>query len=403
MGKGNTILGFFMAASLIALPCAAAASPQERESVITVAPAPAKPGAKKPAKPVRRVIAPRDLLGESLGGATASGKVEAPDPSLVPFADRIVPRDAAFRRYGDVGVSVYRAGHEAMASAIVRLSKSDGAAFADVGDGGWSSETETAFWRGPYAAVLAGGAAADREALSAALLDRMGAVTAPAPLLDHLPDAGQIEGSRRYAPTYENFRRIRTDLEADVFGFAAGGAEAVTAEYEQPGGAPFRLTLVEYETPQLAAVAERNFRKWYDTLPPEVKALTIARREGNYLVEATGVRDAAAAQAVVGAVDYAYKIDWLKEPPIPHHFDMAGEGQKVAQVIKSSMGIVGLGVLIALMAGTIVGAEMFRRRRRAVGKAFSDAGGMVCLDLDPALPPTSGTVAMLAERAGGDD
>jgi hypothetical protein len=348
-------------------------------------------------------VAPRDLLAESLGQAKSSGRVESPDPQLVPFADRIVPRDAASRQYGGANVTVYRAHHEGLSSAIVRLSRPEAAPFAGVGDGGWTSESETAFWRGPYAVVIAGGAAEERAGLAAALLDRMGAVTAPAPLLDHLPETGQIAGSRRYAPTIDNFHQIRPDLDSDVFRIGAGGAEAAVAEYEQGGGTPFRLTLVEYETPQLAAAAERSLRKWYDALPADARALTVIRREGNYLVEATGIHDHTVAQATVGAVNYAYKVDWLKEPPVPYQYDVASEGHKVAQVIMSSFGIVALGFLIALTAGTIVGAQMFRRRRRAVGKAFSDAGGMVCLDLDPALPPTAGTIALLGERAGGDD
>jgi hypothetical protein len=403
MGKGITIFGLLVV-GLIALPCAGtavSARADDRNGVIVVTPV--KPSAKRSAKSSPDPAPPRDLLGDKLGKETASGGIESPDPTLVPFADQIVPRDAAVRGYGSATVTVYRAVHEAMSSAIVRLSRPDGAAFADVGDGGWVSDRETAFWRGPYAAVVAGATVDERAALAAALLDRMGAVSAPAPLLEHLPDAGQIAGSRRYAPTYETFRKLRPDLTDDVFRLDSGGAEATVAEYEQPGGTPFRLTLVEYQTPQLAAIADRNARAWFDALPADVKAQRILKRVGNYIVEATGVQDSAAAQAVVGAVDYAYKIDWLKEPPTAPRFDMAGEGHKVAQVILSSFGIVALGLLFAMTVGIVFGAEMFRRRRRAVGKAFSDAGGMVCLDLDPALPPTAGPVGLLTERAIGDD
>jgi hypothetical protein len=402
-----TVLGF------VATFCAgvAAAAPQShsRDGVIVVAPV--RPSEKRSAQARQDSVPARALLADSLGQAVATGPLDSPDPELAPFAGRITARDAAARRYGDLGVTVYRGAHEAMSSAIARLSKPEGAAsstlaaiaaFAD-GGGGWVYEGETVFWRGPYAAIVTGGTAESRASLVEALVARMSPVSAPAPLLEHLPETGQVAGSRGYAPTYENLRRFRPDLVEDTFQLETGGAEATVADYEQAGGAPFRLTVVEYQTPQLAAAAERSLRARYDALPAEQKAGSVYRREGNYLVEATGVRDMAAAQTVVGAVDYAYKVDWLKEPPIRPNFDVAGEGHKVAQVIVSSFGIVGLGLAVALSAGIVVGAEMFRRRRRAAGNLFSDAGGMVCLDLDPALPPTAVPAGLLTERAGGDD
>ena len=51
-------------------------------------------------------------------------------------------------------------------------------------------------------------------------------------------------------------RALRPDLADDLFSFEAGGADAAVADYDQPGAEPFRLTIVEYQTPQLAADAE---------------------------------------------------------------------------------------------------------------------------------------------------
>jgi hypothetical protein len=86
-----------------------------------------------------------------------------------------------------------------------------------------------------------------------------------------------------------------------------GGAHAVIADYEQAGGTPYRLTVVEYETPQLASDGERSLLAYYSGLPEDAKRGRITRRNGNYLVEATGVTDEGTALALIGSVDYAYR------------------------------------------------------------------------------------------------
>lgn len=393
---------------------------QTRQLILTlalgVALAPATPALGSPqGDPVRIVTAPavrqranaqpnaRAYLPDTLGGVPATGAPGAPESTFAPRAADFGLRDAASRAYGDSLVAVYRFPDEAAAFGLFRSLRPEGAQAAVVGDSAWSAPDVTAFWAGPFVAVIRGPEPA-RAPLAEALATRIGKVSAPAPLTTHLPEIDMVPGSARYAPSFELLRAARPDLESDVFLLERGGAEAVVADYAQPGGGTMRVTLVEYETPQLAADGERSLQAYYKGLAPEAGSGRLTRRKGNYVLEATGVVDEPAALATIDSVDYAYQVKWIKEPVAPdiNRLSATDEARKVAQVLVSSFGIVGLGLLAALGLGGLFGAWVFRVRRRAARNAFSDAGGMICLDLDPALPPTS-TARLLRAAESLDD
>jgi hypothetical protein len=350
-------------------------------------------------------LQPRAYLADELAGAAATGAAGAPDLAAAPFASGLGLRDAASRNYGDIRVDLYRTRDESTAYALLRSLRPEAARPSTVGDGGWSAPGSEAFWAGPYVAVVRG-PDGTLGSIAQALAARIGKVTAPAPLANQLPAEGRIEESLRYTPSVDALRALRPDLTSDVFLLERGGAQAIVADYAQAGGGPLRVTLVEYETPQLAADAERSLKAFHASLPPEALASRQTRREGNYLVEAVNVVDRATALGLVESVDYAFQVKWLKEPITTpsdlNRLDAADEARKVAQVLVSSFAIVGLGVLAALGIGGLFGAWVFSLRRRAARNAFTDAGGMVCLDLDPALPPTA-TSRLLRSADSGDD
>jgi hypothetical protein len=167
-----------------------------------------------------------------------------------------------------------------------------------------------------------------------------------------------------------------------------GGAEAVVAEYPQGvmGAGPLRMLIVEYHTPQYASDAMGRLNAYVEALPQEERDRTVARRVGNYLVLATDVRNPELAARLADSVTYPYGVKWLKNPDIidgdPYY------GQKTAQVLLSTFGIIGLVMVAAGVVGTTFGAIIFLRRRRRLRAIFSDAGGMLRLDIDP-LPGTS--------------
>jgi hypothetical protein len=181
-------------------------------------------------------------------------------------------------------------------------------------------------------------------------------------------------GARSLSPFIENA--------ADMFGFE-GRAEAALAAYDQteanPSAAPLNLLIVEYNTPQFAHDALTRAIGFAKSLPEDEQKRVIIKREGNYIVEVTGVENHDLARQLVDSVKYPYTVKWLKDPHSRSYDRFAG--QKAAQIILSSFGIVGVLLMAAFVGGGIFGTVAFIRRRRRALEMFSDAGGMLCLDI----------------------
>lgn len=334
-----------------------------------------------------RAAAPRpsfgDLFADRLGPRTASSAVGAPGEDVSERAKLLPRRGQGARQYGDLRVTVYEMVDESTAYAMLRYLRPEGAATTAEGDDGWAGDTSSALRVGHFTILLEGGSVAAREGVASALVERIARPQPSAPLLAELPEQGRIAGTERYAPSFETLRRVRPDLTEDVFLLGAGGADAAVADYEQPGGAPMRLLLVDYQTPQLAADAERSLGAYFAALPPETQQQRILEREGNYMIEAVGVTDRAAAARLVGGVKYSFDIKMLQGPnPGGVMLDLNEETYKAALVFIHSFTIVGFGFLGALACGIVAGTVVFRRRRRAAADVFSDAGGMIHLDLE---------------------
>jgi hypothetical protein len=270
-----------------------------------------------------------------------------------------------------------------------------------MGKTAWDDGTRLGCSAGPYALLLAGGTAADRGNLAKAILARIGVPRADAPLVGKLPAEGRIADSERYAPSVEVLQREFPAIREDVFQLEAGGAEVALARYAQPVGAPFVLFLAEYETPQLAADAERRLAGYQQELPAAERASTLFRREGNYMLLATGVTDEGSARRTLEAVDYAYTVKWLKDPYAVPARDLVDEARKTALVILNSFLFVAICFAGAIVCGLLVGASLFRRRRKASAAVFSDAAGMIQLDLGSRqMPPATRPLMTAGEDCG---
>ena len=348
---------------------------------------------------------PRDLLADRLGSRAATSAVTTPRDEAAAVADQLSQRAYGSRRYGDLSVALYEMPDEATAYAMLRFLRPADAAMAAIGDDAWVSGAETAVRVGNYAAIVEGGDAAAREDLASSLVERLGRPAPSAPLLAELPAASQVEGSARYVPSFESLRRLRPDLVEDVYRFGAGGADAAVADYVQPGAEPFRLVLVDYQTPQLAADAERSLIAYFEALPPEIRERRILRREGNYMLEATGVTDRAAAQQVLGGVKYSFAIKMLRGENPFDGLNLNTETYKAAMIFINSFKFVGLGFLGAMMCGLVIGTIVFRRRKLAAANMFSDAGGMTHLDIRgiaKKLPPAASARNFLSSGGRAD-
>jgi hypothetical protein len=230
-------------------------------------------------------------------------------------------------------------------------------------------------------------------ALSLALLFSVGAAAQPVDLVDadsdgvpvlvkHLPDWETLGGRAAHVTTLPELSRAigRGEPTLDVVSFA-GGTEAVTADY----GAAGRLVIVEFSTPQFAADADRAISARIAHLRAAQQSVpTVYQRKGNYSVFVFGATDEAAARALVDRVHYEKDVRWLGRDP--HTNEKANRYwiNMSASVLVNTIKAAGLAIALCLGVGSIFGTLVFRRRRAqaALTARYSDAGGMMRLNLD---------------------
>ncbi len=203
-------------------------------------------------------------------------------------------------------------------------------------------------------------------------------------LLKHLPDWENVYGTATYAVTKRGLQAAnvqRPVLEAVSF---EGGAEAVAATYDTA-----RLVIIEHTTPQLATDDDARINAKINELKSGGQPVPSAyRRVGNYAVFVFDAPDEAAATQLIDKIAYEQVVQWLGNNP--HWMERAEREyrQTTAGVILSVIKGTGLSLLICLGIGGIFGSIIFKRRRAqaAVTEAYSDAGGMLRLNLDEMTP-----------------
>lgn len=213
-------------------------------------------------------------------------------------------------------------------------------------------------------------------------------------LVRHLPDGGQEHAL--YAVTsaaLNDYVKSQPVLSAVNF---EGGTEAVVAQY---GDA--QMVIAEFSTPQLATANDAAIQNKIKELQAAGQsAPTAYKREGNYGVFVFNAPDAAAAQNLISQVKYEKTVQWLGENPnilirAQKRYVAIASGVFVS-VIKAS----GLAILLALGVGGLIGALVFRRRRAQdlEAAAYSDAGGMMRLNLDEMTPAEANPARLLETK-----
>ena len=203
-------------------------------------------------------------------------------------------------------------------------------------------------------------------------------------IVKHLPDWETVQLQAVYAlslPALQQAAGNRPVLEAVNF---AGGADAVTASY-----GPSRMVIIEHTTPQLATDDDARINAKINELKSGGQPVpTLYRRVGNYAVFVFDAPDEATAGQLVEKINYEQVVQWLGNNP--HWMERAEREyrQTTAGVILSVIKGTGLSLLICLGIGGIFGSIIFKRRRAqaAMTEAYSDAGGMLRLNLDEMTP-----------------
>lgn len=199
-------------------------------------------------------------------------------------------------------------------------------------------------------------------------------------LVKHLPDWETVKHRVVYALDLSTLQEVagnRPVLEAVNF---AGGAEAVTANY-----GPSRLVIIEHTTPQLATDNDARINARLSELRNSGQPVPSGyRRVGNYAVFVFDAPDEATATQLVDKVAYEQVVQWLGNNPYLFERARREYSETTAGVILSVIKASGLSLLVCLGIGGIFGSIIFRRRRaqQAVTEAYSDAGGMLRLNLD---------------------
>ncbi len=176
---------------------------------------------------------------------------------------------------------------------------------------------------------------------------------------------------------------------------AEGDADAVVSNYGSS-----KLLIVEFNTPQLALENDQRIVATIQELWKQGKPAPSAyRRVGNYSVFVFDAPSEQGAKALIDQIKYEQVVQWLGENPY-----ILKEAQR--QYVETTLGVFiavvkasGVAALGCFAVGGFLGALLFSRRRaqQRTVEAFSDAGGMLRLNIDELTPQTD-PGKLLSER-----
>jgi hypothetical protein len=198
-------------------------------------------------------------------------------------------------------------------------------------------------------------------------------------LVRHLPNWQTAQPWAHYAVSAKSLKQdVANQPIMDEVNFE-GGTEAVVADYDRS-----RLLIIEFTTPQLAGDNDRRIAAKIQELRSAGQPVPSAyRRVGNYSVFVFNAPDEKTAVALIDQVKYEQVVQWLGEDPYWFEKVQRMYAQTTAGVLVAVIQSSGLSLLICLGIGGIFGVFLFRRRRaQQASAAYSDAGGMVRLNID---------------------
>jgi hypothetical protein len=208
-------------------------------------------------------------------------------------------------------------------------------------------------------------------------------------LVKHLPNWEAAQPRALYAVTFGGLKNLFPQnplLEAVTFD---SGAEAVKADYDAG-----RLLIIEFNTPQISADNERAIAARVNEMRAAGESASrlpsAYRRVGNYLVFVFDAPSEAVANELIDQIKYQQVVQWLGNDPYAYERATREFTETTLGVFVSVVKASGLALVTCLAVGGFFGALLFSRRRarqRNV-EAYSDAGGMLRLNLDELTPET---------------
>lgn len=205
-------------------------------------------------------------------------------------------------------------------------------------------------------------------------------------LLQHLPNPEAAQKTAIYLHSFANLDKL--GIQQPVFSAidSGGNADAAFATY-----GPSKVLIVEFNTPQLASDNDRRIiariqELWKLGQP----APSAYRRVGNYSVFVFDAPDEQTAKQLIDQVKYEQIVQWLSENP-----NILKEAER--RYVDTTLGVLiavlkasGYAAILCLGIGGLIGGLLFsyRRSQHKDETAFSDAGGMLRLNLDELTPET---------------
>lgn len=206
----------------------------------------------------------------------------------------------------------------------------------------------------------------------------------------HLPDWDKkLREGVGYAvslPALQSEAGARPVLDAVSFD---DGVEAVTAQYEDG-----RLVIVEFPTPQHAFDADAAINKRIAELKAAGQPVPSSyKRVGNYSVFVFDATDAASADKLIAGVKYEKDVRWLGRNPHSEEIATRAYSSLMGGVVMTTVITTGLAILLCLTVGGVIGGAIFlsRRAKHAAQEIYSDAGGMLRLNIEDVNAPHTTT------------
>jgi hypothetical protein len=337
----------------------------------------------------------------------ANFRYSTPVPSnknAEPAADSVATESAEYAGAGgsQVLVEAVRLPHDAKAYELLSVAAASAKAqiTTDYGTAGFATGSEIAFFKGTHFVRLRNqkGDPANLKAFAQELANSFDKGENDIPsLIKHLPNPEEAQKTAVFLHSFANLDRLGLQQGVLTAIESLGNADAAIAAY-----GPSKVLVVEFNTPQLAKendarITARIQELWKLGQP----APTAYRRVGNYSVFVFDAPDDAAAKQLMDQVKYEQVVQWLGENPnilkqAQQHYVNTTLGVLVA-VLKAS----GYAVLACLGLGGLAGALLFTHRRAQQQKnlaTFSDAGGMLRLNLDDLTVPETNPSRLLRDR-----
>jgi hypothetical protein len=258
----------------------------------------------------------------------------------------------------------------------------------EVGTAGFTADQIIAFCKGPtLVAIRTVKGSPNLKEVAQTLSNTLDKGEGDIPvLIKHLPSPEEGQKNAVYLTSFTDFGNL--GLQHPVLDAVKpeGNADAVLARYGQT-----KLLIVEFNTPQLATENDqRIIARIHELWKLGQPAPSAYRRVGNYSVFVFDAPDEQTAKQLIDQVKYEQVVQWLGENP-----NIFKEAEK--QYINTTLGVLvavlkasGYAAIACFGLGGLLGGLLFsyRRAQQKAVTAYSDAGGMLRLNLDELTPET---------------